>query len=222
MAGFWKVGWGLLLAVAQVQAASISGNLSLSSGGKALRPTEAVHAVVYFRPRTPVPLQVPVEPYVMDTQRKQFTPRALPIIAGSEVRFPNSDPILHNAFSSSPGQEFDVGLYGEGPGETVRFAKPGLIRVYCNVHHSMQAHILVLDTPWFTTPDGNGRFVLNDLPEGEGEFYVWHERATLVRRPVVVAGELRIDVPLNLSRRRVPAHLNKFGKPYRRAGSGDY
>ena len=57
-------------------------------------------------------------PYVMGTRRKQFVPRVLPITVGSQVRFPNQDPILHNAFSTSKDNSFDVGLYGEGEGQT--------------------------------------------------------------------------------------------------------
>lgn len=214
--------WLLLCTATPALALSISGTLSLSSGGKALRPTEAVNAVVYFRPRTPQALTVPDQPYVMNTIRKQFVPRALPIIVGSQVQFPNRDPILHNAFSTSGGNDFDVGLYGEGDGETVTFSKLGLVRVYCNVHHSMQAHVLVLDTPYFASPDANGKFVLGDLPPGAGELFVWHERATLIRKPMDLQADLNLELPLNLSKRRVPPHLNKFGKPYRRAGAGEY
>lgn len=196
--------------------------MKLSQAGKALRASEAVDAVIYFRPRVAQPVSVPEQPYVMNTLRKQFNPRALPIVVGASVRFPNNDPILHNAFSTTSGNEFDVGLYGQGEGEAVLFKKTGLVRVYCNVHHSMVAHILVLDTPHFTSPDAQGRFVLRDLPAGAGELFVWHERATLWRKLLDVQADQTLDVALNLGKRRVPPHLNKFGKPYRRAGSGEY
>jgi plastocyanin len=212
----------LLLCSSAAWPLTIAGTLSLSSAGKALRPTEAVNAVVYFRPRATPQLRVPEQPYVMNTVRKQFVPRALPVIVGSSVRFPNRDPILHNAFSTANNNSFDTGLYGQGEGEDVRFNTLGLVRVYCNVHHSMQAHVLVLDTPYFVVPDATGRFVLSDLPAGDGELFVWHERAALIRKPLQLDTDLSLELPLNLSKRRVPPHLNKFGKPYRRAGSGAY
>ena len=99
----------------------------------------------------------------MSTRRKQFLPRVLAIGAGESVRFPNEDPILHNVFSQSPDNAFDTGQYGRGEGKTTRFDKPGLVRVYCNVHHSMVGHILVLDTPHFTRPSSDGRFRLTDV-----------------------------------------------------------
>lgn len=201
---------------------TLSGSLQLSSGGKPLRPIEGLSAIVYFRPEAPVPLTPPATPFEIVTERKQFNPRSLAIPVGATVRFPNRDPILHNAFSTAEGNAFDVGLYGQGPGESVTFQRPGVVRVFCNVHHSMVAHILVLDTPFSTRPNDRGRFELSALPAGAGELFVWHERAPLWRKRLVLPHGEAIDVALDLSGRRVPPHLNKFGKPYRRSDGGSY
>lgn len=216
------LGVGLLLAGSSL-AADISGQIKLSSGGRALRPVEAVDSVVYFRPRTPVAPSAPQTPFVLATERKSFTPRVLPIPVGGTVVFPNNDPILHNAFSTSSGNAFDVGLYGQGEqSEPVRFVNPGLVRVYCNVHHNMVAHIVVLDTPFFAVPDEQGRFRLRGVPEGPGELLLWHERSTLWRKPLEIQGDHSQEISLELNRRRVPQHLNKFGKPYRRSRDDGY
>jgi plastocyanin len=132
-------GWLLagILVVHAVGAAELSGSVALVSDGQTLRSEEAAEAVVYFRPTSPPKVVPAAEPYVMGTQRKQFMPRILPITVGSEVRFPNRDPILHNAFSTSKDNAFDVGLYGSGEEQTVTFGHAGYVRVYCNVHHSM-------------------------------------------------------------------------------------
>src|SRR6185369_4719113 len=134
-------------------AAEISGHIDLTSDGKDLRPEEAQDAVIYFRPKQAPKIKPAAKPYVMGTRHKQFVPRVLPIALGSQVQFPNQDPILHNAFSTSKDNPFDVGLYGEGEGQTLTFTHVGYVRVYCNVHHSMIGHLLVLDTPYFTQPD---------------------------------------------------------------------
>jgi hypothetical protein len=115
---------------------------------------------LYFRPANPVPPTALAEPGVLVTRRKQFVPRVLAIPAGSSVRFPNEDTILHNVFSRSPDNGFDAGLYGAGNGFVQKFEHPGLVKVYCNVHHSMYAYILVLDTPFFARPDREGRFLI--------------------------------------------------------------
>lgn len=201
---------------------TLSGTLQLSSGGKALRAIEGLSAIVYFRPATPVPLTAPETPFEIVTERKQFNPRSLAIPVGATVRFPNRDPILHNAFSTAEGNAFDVGVYGQGPGESVTFQRAGVVRVFCNVHHNMVAHILVLDTPFSTRPNDRGRFELSGLPAGDGELFVWHERAPLWRKRLVLPHDGPIEVALELSGRRVPPHLNKFGKPYRRSDGGNY
>jgi len=212
----------LLCLVGGVQAADLRGQVELTSGGKPLRASEATDAVVYYRPREPVALTPPAEPAVLTTRRKQFLPRVLAVQAGTTVRFPNEDYILHNAFSTSPGNVFDTGAYASGEGATHRFDQPGLVKVYCNVHHSMAAHILVLDTPWFTRPDAQGRFVLSGLPDTAGELVVFHDRTSPVQQTVTPGGE-PVVVRVELTRRKVPPHMNKFGKPYgRSADAGNY
>jgi plastocyanin len=213
----------LILLPAWCNAAEISGHIDLSAEGKALRAEEAQDAIVYFRPKVPPAVAPVTQIPVMGTRRKQFVPRVLAVTVGSQVRFPNEDPILHNAFSTSKDNSFDVGLYGQGDGQIVTFSHVGYVRVYCNVHHSMMGHILVLDTPYFTHPDANGDFHLANVPSVEGDLVVWQDRAT-PWHTVITAGAAGkpLVVPLELSQRRVPAHMNKFGKPYGRSSDGGY
>ena len=215
---FWLCAW--LLAAGPLAAATIEGQVGLSLDGKPLRAVEAGEAVVYFRPATPVTPEPAAEPAQMRMEKKQFLPRALPVAVGTTVRFQNFDPILHNAFAPRGPHEFDVGLYGEGEGREHTFEKAGLVRVYCNVHHDMVGHILVLDSPWFGRPDASGRFAL-EVPDGTaGELFVWHERAKLWRQKLVAGEGGAVSVMLDLSRPRVPPHMNKFGKPYGSQRSG--
>ena len=211
-----------MLACAGASAATIEGRVSLSLDGKPLRPEEAAEAVVYFRPATPVAAPAARQPVDMTTLRKQFSPRILPVTVGTEVRFPNQDPILHNAFSTSKENSFDIGLYGQGEGKAQRFDKPGYVRVYCNVHHSMVGHILVLDTPFFVRPDAQGRFRLKDLPAGKGDLVVWLDRATPWHQSLVAGKTEPLAVTLELAQKKIPPHMNKFGKPYGRSSDGGY
>ena len=213
----------LLLAVSSgLDAAEISGQIALTLDGKSLRADEAQDAIVYFRPKTLPKPKAAADAVVMSTRHKQFFPRVLAVTVGSKVRFPNEDPILHNAFSTSTDNAFDVGLYSEGEGQTVTLSHAGYVRVYCNVHHSMIGHILVLDTPYFTKPDAAGRFRLSGVPNGDGDFVVWHERATPFQAALTAGAHTQQNVTLELTQRRVPQHLNKFGKPYGRSADGGY
>jgi hypothetical protein len=210
--------------MACAQAGELGGQLSLFSSGKPMRATEAQEAVIYFRPDKPVVPQPSLDPIVMTTRRKQFVPRVLAIRAGEKVRFPNEDPILHNAFSSSADNSFDTGQYGRGEGKVHQFHKPGLVRVYCNVHHSMFGFILVLDTPFHARADVQGRFRMSGLPEGEGELVVYHDRAAPVRKRVIINKDsiAAVDLRLELNQRKIPQHKNKFGKPYARSSNANY
>ncbi|HSX62661.1 MAG TPA: hypothetical protein VLF18_20965 [Tahibacter sp.] len=214
--------WAILLAPCAASAATIEGRVTLTLDGKELRPEEAAEAVVYFRPTTPVPVAPAKQPVEMITLRKQFSPRILPVTVGSEVRFPNQDPILHNAFSTSKDNGFDIGLYGQGEGKAQRFDHAGYVRVYCNVHHSMVGHILVLDTPFFVRPDAQGKFRLKDLPAGKGDLVIWLDRATPWHAEVVAGKSDPVSVTLELAQKKIPPHMNKFGKPYGRSSDGGY
>lgn len=204
------------------RSATIEGHVGLVVDGKPLRAEEAAEAVVYFRPIAPTALTPPAAPYVMSTQRKQFVPRILPIVVGSRIRFPNQDRILHNAFSTSRDNAFDVGLYSGGEEQTVTFDHTGYVRVYCNVHHSMIGHILVLDTPYFTHPDADGHFEFASLPKGRGDLVVWHDRGTPWHAQLVAGETAPVNVSLVLDQRRIPPHMNKFGKPYGRNSDAEY
>ncbi len=203
--------------------AQITGRIELYADGKALRAEETQDAIVYFRPKEPPTVTAAKAPYLMSTRRKQFAPRVLAITVGSSIRFPNEDPILHNAFSSSKDNAFDVGLYGQGEGQLITFNHAGYVRVYCNVHHSMIGHILVLDTPYFGRPDSTGNFTLADVPSVPGDLVIWHERATpwhITFTPD--ESNLPAPVRLEVNQRRVAPHMNKFGKPYGRGNDADY
>ncbi len=212
----------VFLAYGAASAATLEGQVTLTLDGKPLRPEEAAEAVVYFRPAAPVPVAAAKQPVEMITLRKQFSPRILPVTVGTEVRFPNQDPILHNAFSTSKDNGFDIGLYGQGEGKAQRFDQPGYVRVYCNVHHSMVGHILVLDTPFFVRPDAQGRFRLKDLPAGKGDLVVWLDRATPWHAQLVAGTTEPLVVTLELAQKKIPPHMNKFGKPYGRSSDGGY
>ncbi|MGB0135316.1 cupredoxin domain-containing protein [Dokdonella sp.] len=201
-------------------AAELEGQIKLVVDGKPLRAEEATDAVVYFRPAEVPTTGFPVVEYTMSTKDKQFEPHILPILVGNTVRFPNEDTILHNAFSSSRGNTFDVGLYTEGEGKTVTFSKPGYVRVYCNVHHAMIGHLLVLDTPYFTRPDKNGHFKLEGLPEQAGDLVVWHDRSKPWHVKTTPGEAAAYEITLDLNLRRISPHKNKFGKPYGNKNAG--
>jgi len=185
-------------------------------------------AVVYFEPAggahapRAAAAKEPETLYQLLTKKKEFYPHVLAVPVGSRVQFPNQDPILHNVFSVSPGNAFDLGIYRVGPPKEKRFDQPGVVRVYCNVHQAMAAYILVLDTTFFVAPGADGSFRLTGLPKGPGKVTVWHEQAEPWSAEVtlpVQAGAPAVQARLVVVRPKLLPHLNKTGESYTR---GDF
>lgn len=158
--------------------------------------------------RVPPPRRIDIH-----TERRQFMPRTLVVSPGSTVQFPNADPIRHNVFSVSPGNRFDLGLYGQGSGRSQKFKQPGLVRIFCNVHRQMAAWVLVLETPYHAKVADDGSFQVSGLPSGPGTLHVWHPRAADWSRALVLPTASPI-IELDAAHSAVPDHLNKFGRPY--------
>jgi plastocyanin len=148
---------------------------------------------------------------------KRFAPHVIVASAGATVDFPNLDSIFHNAFSVSPGNQFDLGLYRRGASKSVTLATPGLVRVYCNIHQDMAAYVYVLDRAWpAVATDDEGTFRLGDLPAGHLQVRVWHEMGGEAQATVDLAPGQEQTWTFQLDARlfRRETHKNKYGQTY--------
>jgi plastocyanin len=159
--------------------------------------------------------------FEMRQKDKRFIPHVLAVPVGAEVQFPNSDPIFHSVFSNFSGQIFDFGLYAPGSTRSVKFTRPGVVRLFCNIHPSMSAVIVVLPTRWFATSDKAGVFAIQDVPPGDYVLHAFHERATedamrSIERRVSVSDKDSTLAPLTISDLGYLAepHKNKYGQDY--------
>ena len=215
-----------LLAIAPLGAASVSGRVELRDSREAtVRKAKNYSGVVVWL--EPAPRNAPRAPAAglhakMIQKDKTFIPHVLAITVGTTVDFPNLDPIYHNAFSNYDGQLFDVSLYPPGSSRSVRFTRPGIVRVFCNIHASMSAVIVVLDTPYFAVTGANGAFEISNAPAGQYTMKVFHERATqatldALSRPVTVTDDDDAVLPpivISESGYLPIPHKNKFGHDY--------
>jgi plastocyanin len=111
----------------------------------------------------------------IDQKNMTFIPHVLPVVVGSTVEFQNNDDVMHNVFSNSPTQQFDLGMFGHGETRRVTVDKPGVVELRCNVHPTMHAYIVVLTNNYFATPDERGNYQITGLPAGRYKLRAWHE-----------------------------------------------
>lgn len=232
-AGIWIALLAGFLAPLRLQAAAVVGRvgLVLSHDPNVRKHQDYSGVVLWLEPLSAAAtLPVATRHAEMIQKDKTFSPHVLAITAGTIVDFPNYDPIFHNAFSNFDGQVFDIGLYPPGTSRSIAFRRAGVVRVFCNIHPTMSAVIVVLRSPYFAVSNKSGVFQIPDVPAGNYRLHVFHERATeqtldeLVRTVDISGDQLQVP-PISVSESgylQVP-HKNKFGKEYPDSpGSGTY
>jgi plastocyanin len=203
-------------------AADITGRVTVlaKDGQQPLKKFD--NAVVYLEAvETPPPAQ----PAVMDQRNKEFVPRLLPVVKGQEIRFLNSDKVQHNVFSPHEHEPFDLGLYPAGESKSVRLNALRRHKVYCNLHKSMVADILVLPNRYFSLTDENGRYRIESPPEGNHVLRVWHIFGGAEQKPILM-GKQSISVDFTIrsvqGNQDILEHPDKSGKGYQEAHSESY
>jgi plastocyanin len=143
-------------------------------------------------------------PYVMSQKDMQFEPFVLVVPVGAEVSFPNLDPFRHHVYSFSQAKTFELKLYGRGEVPSVKFDKPGVVTLACNIHDNMSAYIRVVDTPFAAKTDARGEAVVRDVPAGAATLTVWQPflkaRNSEITREIAApaSGQLKLGLTADL------------------------
>jgi plastocyanin len=135
-------------------------------------------------------------PARLDQRDETFVPYVLAIEAGTAVEFPNDDATYHNVFSLSKTRRFDLGRYPKGHSKSVVFDRPGIVRVFCDIHSHMSAWILVFAHRFFDATSPDGRYHIPGIPPGRYQVAVWTDGRVRVERSVTIpegGGEVRAD-----------------------------
>jgi plastocyanin len=132
-----------------------------------------------FEEREPVRMR-------MDQRDESFAPHVLAVSIGTIVDFPNNDSTYHNVFSLSKTKRFDLGRYARGHSKSVRFDRPGIVRVFCDIHSHMSAFVLVFSHRFFATTDTDGTYRIDNIPPGTYTVAAWHEGDVRDTRTIVV------------------------------------
>jgi plastocyanin len=145
----------------------------------------------------------PDERRVRINQRgERFVPHVVAVTVGSIVDFPNNDRTYHNVFSLSDVKSFDLGRYAAGQSKSVRFDRPGIVRVFCDIHSHMSAFVLVFAHRFFAVTDAEGRFRIENVPSGTYTVVMWNDVFGSEARSVVVgeAGDVEVNFTSGRSR----------------------
>jgi high-affinity iron transporter len=137
----------------------------------------------------------------------QFTPRVQAIALGQTVRFTNEDGQTHNVHVISPGFAFNQSMT---PGRHEDFTPEhaGVMILACDVHLHMRGYVVVSPTPWVQVCSRQGRFRLENVPDGRYVLNVWHEMGEPLRQEIVVGGGKAVELPeLVLAGPSVPARV---------------
>jgi plastocyanin len=196
-----------------------------SSGKKRHGPIPGT--VVWLTPiapegaQAPTALPIPSSKLQLVQKNKSFEPHILVVPLGSNVEFPNRDPFFHNVFSLFEGKRFDLGLYEAGTSRMVRFDRPGISYIFCNIHPEMSAVVIALATPLYAISSADGQLSVSGVPYGHYVLHIWSEglgaeNAQPMTRQITIA-----ENASSLGVIRVPevngqhmAHKNKYGRDY--------
>ena len=161
-------------------------------------PTDR-RSVVYLDPAPRAAFDAREDPRPrLDQRNETFVPHVLAIVAGTTVDFPNNDRTYHNVFSLSKTKTFDLGRYAAGRSKAVKFDKPGIVRVFCDIHSHMSAFVLVFAHRYFSLASEDGAYRLENVPPGTYNVVAWNESAPLETRRVTVP-DAGGDVEVNFS-----------------------
>jgi hypothetical protein len=137
------------------------------------------------------------------------------------VEFPNRDPFFHNVFSLFEGKRFDLGLYEAGTSRIVKFERPGISYIFCNIHPEMSAVVITLATPLYAISTRDGQLSLPNVPYGRYMLHIWSEGMGPESKEPAEREITITESSSSLGVIRVPAvsgqnlaHKNKYGRDY--------
>jgi hypothetical protein len=147
------------------------------------------------------PASAPFRPIEINQEGCIYRPRIQAAVTGQTLVVRTSDPILHNVhayFGSS-----SVFNQAQPPrsraleltvGDSV-----GILKIRCDVHPWMLAHVVVTNNPYFGISGEDGRFKIEGIPAGEYVLEAWHERFGKKTSPVRIAPSQTLKVSVTYS-----------------------
>jgi plastocyanin len=202
----------LLLPLARGSAATVTATVTDDSG------SAMPDAVVMIAPEAGAPTP-PLEgsslaTAVIDQKDEMFVPYVVVIRTGGTIAFHNSDSLRHHVYSFSRIRQFELVMALGETSVPIRFDKPGVAAIGCNIHDQMIAYVYVTDAPWAAVTDAAGKAVITGVPPGTYTATAWHpDTRPAPQRPgvpvVLAPGSTSLAVTLSVApsrHKRMSAH----------------
>lgn len=170
-------------------------------------------------PRTARLDKAELKTWTIDQKDYRFIPETLAVRSGDQIRFTNSDPVLHDvttrqrdgpasevikrdSFSLEQRQKV-LQTYRDAGGTE----RP--VTLSCRFHSAMRGWIYVFDHPFFQVTKQQGTFRFAEVPAGKHRLVVLHPAGNLRWDQVV---EVKAGKTRRLEIRISPDHLLEMGK----------
>ena len=116
---------------------------------------------------------------VLDNKDCRFSPHVVVVHTGQPLIIKNSDTVGHNSNVATIKNPPSNSLIPSGGESSTPFANEEAIpaQVTCNIHPWMKAWIVVRPNPYAAVSAADGSFEIKNVPAGEVELQLWHEKA---------------------------------------------
>lgn len=143
---------------------------------------------------------------VFDQKGCTFFPHALVVRTDQKVLVKSGDAVAHNTHTF-PLKNQAVNFIlapNDRTGKEVSNPIAEILptQVKCDIHPWMTAYWFVSDHPYAVVSDKDGKFTIENLPEGKNDFRIWHEKVGYLERKYSVdikpgetldLGQIKVD-----------------------------
>lgn len=131
------------------------------------------------------------KPVVLDNKGLRFEPHVVAVQTGQELEIQNSDKCGHNSNVTPLKNDPSNNLIPAGGKSTLKFSAEETVPVpvACNVHPWMKAYVVVRGNPYSAVSKADGSFELKNLPAGDLELGLWHEKAGFLKKVTIQGKE---------------------------------
>lgn len=137
---------------------------------------------------------------VLDQVGCLYTPRVVGLQVGQALEVRNSDATLHNVnATATKAGRFNAAMPMKGQKITKRFNAPEVfVRMKCDVHPWMEAHVAVFDHPFFAVTGADGKFSIGGLPAGSYTIGIAHPSVGQLEQTLKISEDAAAEVDVTL------------------------